>query len=104
MLGLGLGLTLTRDIPVAALLPAYARDASRFIDVDGMKVHYRDEGSGPPLLLLHGTGASLHTFNAWAAALSPHFRVVRMDLPGFGLTGPSPGADYSIPAFVAFVE
>jgi pimeloyl-ACP methyl ester carboxylesterase len=104
MLGLGLGLTLARDIPVAALLPEYATGASRFIDVDGMKVHYRDEGSGPPLLLLHGTGASLHTFNAWAAALSPHFRVVRMDLPGFGLTGPSPGADYSIPAFVAFVE
>jgi len=101
---LGLGLTLARDIPVAALLPEYATGASRFIDVDGMKVHYRDEGSGPPLLLLHGTGASLHTFNAWAAALSLHFRVVRMDLPGFGLTGPSPGADYSIPAFVAFVE
>jgi pimeloyl-ACP methyl ester carboxylesterase len=97
-------LGLAPDIPVAELLPRYATGASRFVDVDGLAVHYRDEGEGPPLVLLHGTGASLHTWNAWAAALAPRHRVIRMDLPGFGLTGPNRTADYSIPAYVAFVE
>jgi pimeloyl-ACP methyl ester carboxylesterase len=92
------------DIPVAALLPQYGQGASKFVEVQGLLVHYRDEGTGPPLVLLHGTGASLHTWNGWAATLSPHCRVVRMDLPGFGLTGPNRSADYSIPAYVAFVE
>ena len=96
--------TLAKDIPVEQLLPLDATGASKFVDVKGLSVHYRDEGTGPPLLLLHGTGASLHTWNAWASALSSHHRVIRMDLPGFGLTGPSRAGDYSIPAFVAFVE
>jgi pimeloyl-ACP methyl ester carboxylesterase len=95
---------LVPDIPVAELLPAYANGASKFVDVEGMSVHYRDEGTGPPLVLLHGTGASLHTWNAWTAALSSHRRVIRMDLPGFGLTGPNHTGDYSIPAYVAFLE
>ena len=95
---------LVPDIPVEQLLPAYANGASKFIDIDGLRVHYRDEGAGPPLLLLHGTGASLHTWDAWAAALAPKYRVVRMDLPGFGLTGPSRAGDYSAAAYVAFLE
>lgn len=92
------------DIPLEQLLPAYATGASKFLDVQGMAVHYRDEGAGPPLVLLHGTAASLHTWNDWVSALSGRFRVIRMDLPGFGLTGPNPTGDYSIPAFVAFLE
>jgi pimeloyl-ACP methyl ester carboxylesterase len=99
-----LSLAFVRDIPVEALLPKYATGASRFVDVDGLAVHTRDEGTGPPLVLLHGTGASLHTWNAWTAALSGSHRVIRMDLPGFGLTGPNRTADYSIPAYVAFLE
>src|SRR5262249_28035532 len=56
---------------------------------------YRDEGSGPPLILLHGSPSSLHTWDGWAARLSSHRRVVRLDLPGYGLTGPSPDRDYT---------
>jgi pimeloyl-ACP methyl ester carboxylesterase len=104
VLGLLLFFTLARDIPVAQLLPEYGGGTSQFVDVEGLRVHVRDEGHGPPLVLLHGTGASLHTFEDWATALSPRFRVLRMDLPGFGLTGPSKDGDYSIPAFVAFLE
>jgi pimeloyl-ACP methyl ester carboxylesterase len=92
------------DIPVAELVPVYANGASKFIDVDGMSVHYRDEGTGPPLVLLHGTASSLHTWNAWTAALSAHHRILRMDLPGFGLTGPNRSGDYSIGSYVAFLE
>jgi len=50
-----------RDVPMSELLPLYTTDASRFVDIEGMQVHYRDEGSGPPLLLIHGTSSSLHT-------------------------------------------
>ncbi len=92
------------DVPVETLKPTLAGGPSRFLAVHGLSVHYRDEGSGPPLVLLHGTGSSLHTWDGFAAALAPHFRVVRMDLPGFGLTGPIEGDDYRIDRYVEFVE
>jgi len=92
----------TSDIPLSQLEHRYATGASRFVDVSGLQVHYRDEGAGPPLVLLHGTGASLHTWDGWARALSGRYRVIRMDLPGFGLTGPA--RDYRIDSYVEFVE
>ena len=92
------------DIPVEELLPLYGGGASKFLDVDGLQVHYRDEGQGPVLVLLHGTAASLQTWDGWVAALAGQHRIIRMDLPGFGLTGPSATGDYAIPAYVAFLE
>jgi pimeloyl-ACP methyl ester carboxylesterase len=110
--GIGLGLALVvlvasqwrADIPLAELEARWATGASRFVDVDGMRVHYRDEGSGPPVVLVHGTGSSLHTWDAWASALSGAHRVVRFDLPAFGLTGPHPRDDYRMDTYVEFVE
>jgi pimeloyl-ACP methyl ester carboxylesterase len=95
---------LKADLPLDQLKARWATGASRFIDVDGMSVHYRDEGSGPSVVLIHGTGASLHTWDAWASALSGSHRVVRFDLPGFGLTGPQPSGDYRMETYVAFVD
>jgi pimeloyl-ACP methyl ester carboxylesterase len=92
------------DIPVEELLPLYGGGASKFLDVDGLQVHDRDEGQGPVLVLLHGTAASLQTWDGWVAALAGQHRIIRMDLPGFGLTGPSATGDYAIPAYVAFLE
>lgn len=92
------------DIPLVELQARYATDASRYIDVFDMPVHYRDEGEGPTLVLLHGTGASLHTWQGWVDTLGYQFRVVRLDLPGFGLTGPDPDGDYSIERYVAFLD
>ena len=92
------------DIPLADLKRQYGGAPSRFLDIQGQEVHYRDEGQGPPLVLLHGTGSSLHTWDAWTDALRGKFRVIRMDLPGFGLTGPSPDGDYRIAAYVAFLD
>jgi len=88
-----------RDVPVSELLPRYGVGASRFVELEGMRVHYRDEGSGPPLLLIHGTSSSLHTWDAWTESLASHRRVVRLDLPGFGLTGPAPDHDYRAARF-----
>jgi pimeloyl-ACP methyl ester carboxylesterase len=94
-----------RDLPMQTLEARWAGGASRFMELDGMRVHYRDEGQGPVLLLLHGTGASLHTWDAWTTALTAdHQRVVRLDLPAFGLTGPEPHDDYRIERYVEVVD
>ena len=93
------------DKTVSALAARWAQPPSRFIALDGMRVHVRDEGprtDSIPLVLLHGTSASLHTWDGWEGALRGDHRVIRMDLPGFGLTGPSANNDYSIEAYVQF--
>jgi pimeloyl-ACP methyl ester carboxylesterase len=69
------------------------------VDVAGMKVHLRDEGpreDASPVVLLHGTGSSLHAWEGWADALKVKRRVIRFDMAGFGLTGPSPDGIYAI--------
>jgi pimeloyl-ACP methyl ester carboxylesterase len=78
------------------LLFKYTTDASRFLVIDNMMIHYRDEGEGDVLLLLHGAFSSLHTFNEWNKSLKKHYRVIRLDLMGFGLTGPNDANDYSM--------
>ncbi len=78
------------------LLFKYTTDASRFLVVDNMMIHYRDEGDGAPLVLLHGAFASLHTYNAWAKHLKKYYRVIRLDLMGFGLTGSNDTGDYTM--------
>lgn len=94
------------DIPVDQLKARWAQPPSQFIALDGMQVHVRDEGprdDPQPLVLIHGTSSSLHTWDGWASALRGGRRVIRFDLPGFGLTGPNAGNDYSMDAYVRFV-
>lgn len=80
------------------LLEKYTNRFSRFLVIDGMQIHYRDEGEGEPILLLHGAFSSLHTFNDWTNVLKKNgFRIIRLDIPGFGLTGPHPDHIYTIP-------
>lgn len=91
------------DQPVAALRAKWAPPPSTFIEVRGMQVHVRDEGPRDdphPILLLHGTGASLHTWEGWTEALRREHRVIRFDLPGFGLTGPAPDGVYTVESYV----
>lgn len=78
----------TQTLPYDVLAKKYTNESSRYIDVNGLTIHYRDEGSGPPLVLLHGVGSSLHTWDAWVKQLKGQYRIIRLDLPGFGLTGP----------------
>ncbi len=95
------------DRSVDELKPRWAPAPSQFVEVGGMQVHLRDEGPRDdphPIVLLHGTSDSLHTWDGWADALKGTRRVVRMDMPGFGLTGPHPSGDYTLMSYVAFVD
>ncbi len=87
----------TPDLPLETVQARYADTTSRYVTVAGVRLHLRDTGprQAPAVILLHGFGASLHTWDAWAASLSATHRVVRMDLPGAGLTGADPTGDYS---------
>ena len=91
-------------ISVEELKKSYANQHSKFIEIDGMQVHYRDEGKGFPIVLVHGTAASLHTWDAWTTELTKNYRVIRMDLPAFGLTGPNKSGDYSIENYTKFLH
>jgi pimeloyl-ACP methyl ester carboxylesterase len=102
----GVAATWEPDRPVSALSARWAPPPSVFLDVAGMKVHLRDEGprdDPSPIVLLHGTSSSLHTWDGWARALAGGRRVIRLDLPAFGLTGPAPDGDYRIERYVAFL-
>ena len=94
------------DIPRATLEAKYATPPSKFVMLaDGARVHYRIRGAddAPALVLLHGSNASLFTWEPWSKALSDHFRVVSLDLPGHGLTGAVPNHDYSTKGMARFV-
>ncbi len=102
----GIIATWAPDRTVAQLSERWAQPPSQFIAVDGMQVHMRDEGprdDPEPIVLIHGTSASLHTWDGWTQALRQQHRVIRFDLPAFGLTGPNPQNDYSMETYVRFV-
>ena len=101
-----IGLAWAPDRPVDTLKTRWAAAPSRFIELQGMQVHLRDEGprdDPEPIVLIHGTSASLHTWDGWTAALQKERRVIRMDLPGFGLTGPAPDGDYRMERYADFI-
>ncbi|MCB9081324.1 MAG: alpha/beta hydrolase [Lewinellaceae bacterium] len=92
------------DRDLADLQAEYRFPDSQIRNIAGMPVHYRITGLGKPLVLLHGTGASLHTWAGWTQELADSFQVISIDLPAFGLTGPHPARDYSIPAYGVFLD
>jgi pimeloyl-ACP methyl ester carboxylesterase len=86
------------DIPRAELEAKYATPPSQFITLaDGTRVHIRDQGNatGPAMMLLHGSNASLFTWEPLVKRLGTTYRIVTLDLPGHGLTGATPAGDYS---------
>ena len=94
------------DRPVDELKPRWTNAASQFVDIEEMQLHLRDEGlrnDSIPLVLLHGTSASLHTWDGWVDELKAQHRIIRYDMPGFGLTGPAPDSDYSIERYARTV-
>lgn len=97
----------TPDTDPAAMRAKYASKASQFIEVGGgLTMHIRDEGNpaGPVLVLLHGSNASLHTWEPWVARLGAKYRIISVDQIGHGLTGPNPSGEYDGAAFVATLD
>ena len=85
------------DLDRADLERQYARATSQFVQTPGLRTHVQIDGpaQAPVVLLLHGFGSSLHTWDAWGQGLVKEYRVVRLDIAGFGLTGPAASNDYS---------
>lgn len=97
----GAGWLWTPDKARGELEARYARGPGDFVSAAGLRLHARDSGppaaksGAPTVILLHGFGSSLHTWEPWAQALAGDLRVVRYDQPGAGLTGADPTGDYS---------
>ena len=82
----------------------YALESSGFIEIDGVNLHYAIDGSGPDLLLLHANYANLIDWNPWVNLLKDHYRIIRIDIPGHGLTAADPSNDYSMQRTVFLIE
>ena len=87
----------TRDKDRARLERDYLASPADLVTILGTRLHVRDTGprDAPAIVLVHGFGSSLHTWEPWAKALSGDHRVIRFDLPGSGLSAPDAQADYS---------
>ena len=97
-----LALLYRSDISASAIEASYADSSSRFMNVMGMRVHYRYDvhpGDSTPLVLVHGTSSSLHTWDSIVPVLRKDRSILRLDLPGFGLTGPSPDRVYGLDVY-----
>jgi pimeloyl-ACP methyl ester carboxylesterase len=92
------------DISPEAVNEKYLTPESQFIEVDGLKVHVRILGEGEPVFLLHGSFASLHTWDAWQQAMSPYYQTISLDFPGHGLTGPDSLKRYGVKDYSEIVR
>lgn len=102
-----LALGYTPDTDAAAMRTKYASGASRFISLSpGLTVHVRDQGlrTGRALVFIHGSNASLHTWEPWVERLQNQYRIITLDLPGHGLTGANPNGRYDIASYVDVVD
>lgn len=96
-----------KDIPIEKLKPIYTNSSSKFMPLMGMNVHYRDEGNmqdSTPLILIHGMSSSLNTWDSLVILMKDKKRLISIDLPGFGLTGPNPENKYGIDYYTNFLD
>ena len=103
----GLAIGYTPDTDPAKMRAKYANAASQFIDIGGgITVHVRDEGNrnGRAIVLIHGSNASLQTWEPWVRRLGSAYRIISLDLPGHGMTGRNPAGIYDYPVFVDVVD
>ncbi len=95
------------DTDAGAMKAKYGGGTSRFVELQpGLNVHYRDEGKrdGRVVVLIHGSNASLHTWEPWVKRLGNDYRIISMDLPGHGLTGVDPARTYDNASYVGVVD
>ncbi|MFN5168712.1 MAG: alpha/beta fold hydrolase [Cyclobacteriaceae bacterium] len=92
------------DIPLPELEPKYLTPESSYVELGDARVHIRQRGSGQPIILLHGSFASLHTWGAWENELSRSYQTISLDFPGHGLTGPTASRQYSTSHYAELVS
>ena len=95
------------DISVEQLKAKYQKSNSVFIDIDGMPVHYIVEGKlddSLPIVFIHGTSASLYTWDTLSSLLKANKKIIRFDLPAFGLTGPNRLNQYNFNFYNQFID
>lgn len=95
------------DTDAALMEKKYGSATSRFAELEpGLRVHYRDEGKpgGRVIVLIHGSNASLHTWEQWVKILGKEYRIISLDLPGHGLTGKNPAGVYDNASYVSVVD
>jgi pimeloyl-ACP methyl ester carboxylesterase len=106
--GVGLYAAAVPDVPAVELDARYGGPPSQFVTLPGgTRAHFRDRpgpAGAPTIVLLHGSNASLHTWEPWAAEFAGKLRVISVDLPGHGLTGATVEDDYAIEGMVEFVD
>jgi len=95
----------TPDVSREVLEAKYLRAPQDMVVVEGTPIHVRETGprDAPVVILLHGFGASLHTWDPWAEGLQDRFRVIRFDLPGSGLSPPDSTGNYTDARAMALV-
>ncbi|MBX9727825.1 MAG: alpha/beta hydrolase [Sphingopyxis sp.] len=96
----------TPDTDRNAMVAKYGGATSQFVTLaDGTRVHVRDTGGTlPPMVLLHGSNSSLHTWEPLVRELSGEYRIIRLDLPGHGLTGANAARSYRVEDMMAAVD
>ncbi|MEM8798816.1 MAG: alpha/beta hydrolase [Pseudomonadota bacterium] len=97
----------TPDIPYATLEARYGGPSPRYAEnPNGPRIYFRDEGiaDAPAVFLLHGSNDSHNVWDTWAETLGRDLRVIRLDWPGHGLTGPHPKHDYGVAAMNASID
>lgn len=93
-----------RDISAEVLEAEYGNPPSQFVVIDGVRVHFRDEGEGTPIILVHGHWGSLFQWDSWMPTLLQTHRVIRFDLTSHGLTGVDPSGNYTNERAVSLLE
>ena len=93
------------DVPAETLEEEYTNEESEFAEVAGARVHYRDQGrqDAPAVVLVHGFASSLHTWEDWVELLGDDYRIISLDLPAFGLTGPNESGEYGADYYAELV-
>ena len=95
------------ELPQEEIDAKYTGETSQFFTMEnGARIHFRDEGNpnGPAVVLVHGSNASLHTWEPWVEILGESYRIITMDLPAHGLTGAVPDKRYGSPAQLRTVD
>lgn len=88
-----------QEVSRAELQARYAVPTSKFTEVNGTRIHYTDAGNGPVIVLLPPSFMNLRVWDATAEFLTREFRVIRIDFPVVGLSGPDASQDYTMGHF-----